>query len=85
MAFAFKSSRSKLPSRSDLTGTTFNPAITADYTKSQHREHSFTNITYSRVRPMGTDGNKTDVTVALTTRLVVCPDDRKTSIFTSSS
>lgn len=34
---------------------------------------------------MGTDGNKADVTVALTTRLVVCPDDGKTCIFASSS
>ena len=31
VAFACKSSRSRLPSGRDLTGTTLRPAITADY------------------------------------------------------
>lgn len=80
IALAFKSSRSRLPSGNDFTGTTLRPAMTADYAiMSKTRKWEEIN-TYSRVRSVGTDRDQADVTVSLTPRLMIRSNDRQTSI-----
>ena len=86
-ALVLRSSRSKLPSASDLTGMTFKPAITADYELSSvsPEVESENEFTYSGVGSVCANRNQADITMTFTSRFMISPNDRQTSILSSSA
>ena len=86
-ALALRSSRSKLPSASDLTGMTFKPAITADYDLSSvsPEVENGNEFTYSGVGSVCTNRNQADITMTFTSGFMVSPNDRQASILSSST
>lgn len=84
-ALARKSSKSRLPSAWVLIGTTLNPAMTADYSRYERRPHERGQITYRGIRAVCADRYETNIAVTFSTRLMIRPDDRQSSVFASST
>lgn len=84
-AFVRRSAMSRLPSGKLFTGTTFKPAMTADFRRFSAKCDNLEESTHRRIRPMCADRDETDIPMPLTTRFVVGLDDAQARIFTRCS
>jgi hypothetical protein len=84
-AFTRRSAMSRLPSGKLFTGTTFKPAMAADFGRFSAQSDSLEQFTHRRIGPMCADRDEADIPMTLTTRFVISSDDAQTRVFASSS
>jgi hypothetical protein len=84
-AFSLRSTRSRDPSGSDLTATTLNPAMTADWKEMSEGRAANGEATNGRVGAMSADRDEADVSLIVSARLLIGTDYREACIFSCGS